>query len=307
VPGTSISQPFEDPALIENTADERYDLKLSSQLGDSHRVDVKIGNDETYHPWADDANVNAVSTWKYRTRDNQIVNGEYSGVLAASTVLQVRGGYWRGDNGDLPLNLADRDTIHHANFDVFPTYRSGGPLWDWVWEQHHDQADIVVSQYADDLLGSEHEFKFGVQYNQGGGSTTTYDTDYNYAFYGSLYKWAQNPYQYGGDTESLSAFVTDSWKVGDSLTLDLGVRYDRHDATIPDLNALDINSQSTGVTVPGKDMFSWKQFSPRLGFALQLGEDGLSVLRGSAGIYRDGTVSGNWYAPAPGAPPYIQS
>ena len=302
----NISQPFQDPALMNDTEDDRYDLKLSWQVNSNHRVDVKFAKDETFHPWDYDASIYAPSTWFYRTRDNQIVNAEYSGVLSANTLLQIRGGYWRGDNGDLPMDLASRDIMMTRNWDVTPNTYTGGAYWDWIWEQHHDQADVVLTHFAADFAG-DHEFKFGVQYNQGGGTTTTYDLDYYYIYGGYTYLWAQNPYMYGGDTTTWSGFASDTWQISDRFTLNVGVRYDMHDATIPAFDRLDVDSNPTGETIPGKDMFTWKQWSPRLGFAWDVTGDGMTVIRGSAGIYRDGTVSGNWYAPAPEAPPYVYS
>jgi outer membrane receptor protein involved in Fe transport len=297
---------------MNDTEDDRYDVKLSWQMNDSHRLDVKFGKDETFHPWAYDAAITAPSSWMYRLRDNQITNAEYSGILSDTTLLQIRGGYWRGDNGDLPTDLANRDLVRWDDYTVSPTITWGGPAWDWLWEQHHDQADVVLTHFAADFAG-DHEFKFGVQYNQGGGTSITYDLEYNYYWgvrpylygdyvYGYTYKWIQNPYMYGGDTTTWSAFVSDSWKISDRVTLNIGVRYDTHDATIPAFDRLDADSNPTGETIPGKDMFTWNQVSPRLGFAWDVTGDGRTVIRGSAGIYRDGSVSGNWYAPAPEAP-----
>jgi hypothetical protein len=300
----NISQPFQDPALMNDTEDDRYDLKLSWQINPNHRVDVKWARDETFHPWDYDPAIYEPSTWFFRSRDNEIINGEYSGVLSDTTLLQIRGGTWRGDNGDLPMDLASRDIYMTRNFDVTPNTYTGGAWWDWWWEQHHDQVDVVLTHFAGDFAG-DHEFKFGVQYNQGGGTTTTYDLDYYYIWGGYQYVWGQNPYMYGGDTTTWSGFVSDSWKISDRVTLNIGVRYDTHDATIPAFDRLDVDSNPTGETIPGKDMFTWKQWSPRLGFAWDVTGDGMTLIRGSAGIYRDGTVSGNWYSPAPEAPPYI--
>ena len=178
-PVVRIVAEITDPALMNDTEDERYDLKLSWQMNNSHRLDVKYGKDKTFHPWNYDANVWAPSTWKYRTRDNQIINGEYSGILSANTFLQIRVGTWTGDNGDLPTDLANRDIIYVHDFDGTPNTGWGGPYWDWIWVQDHDQVDVVLSQFASDFAG-DHEFKFGVQYNSGGGDTKTFDPDYHY-------------------------------------------------------------------------------------------------------------------------------
>ena len=298
----NVTIPGQVPSLTDDSDYERYDLKLSWQINPSHRVDFKGGIDDQYVPWAYDPIYNEPSMWLYRLRENNIYTAEYSGMLSDSTFLQVRGGLWRGDNGDLPLG--SRDEIGVLDFDTDPNTWSGGPFWDWIWEQHHDQVDVVLSHFATDFAG-DHEFKFGVQYNQGGGTTRTYDTDYLYIWSGYLYKWSVTPYMYGGDTTTWSGFASDTWQISDRFTLDIGVRYDTHDATIPDYPRLDIDSNDTGETIPGVDVFNWQDFSPRVGFAWQVTGDGKTVVRGSAGIYRDGTVSGNWYAPPPEVPPWL--
>jgi hypothetical protein len=300
----NVTVPGQVPSLTEDSTYDRYDLKLSWQINSGNRIDVKGGIDDQYVPWPSDPTINEPGTWQYRLRENNIYTGEYSGMLSSNTFLQVRGGLWRGDNGDLPLG--DRDDVMIRNFDVSPNTYSGGPFWDWIWEQHHDQADVVLTHFAADF-GGDHEFKFGVQYNQGGGTTLTYDTDYLYIWYGYLYKWSVIPYMYGGDTTSFGGFASDTWQMSDRFTLDVGVRYDAHDASIPDYDRLDVDSNPTGETIPGVDVFSWRQWSPRLGFAWQVSGDGKTVIRGSAGVYRDGTVSGNWYAPPPDVPPYVYS
>jgi outer membrane receptor protein involved in Fe transport len=298
----NVTIPGQVPSLTEDSDYERYDLKLSWQINPSHRVDFKGGIDDQYVPWAYDPLINEPGTWLYRVRENNIYTAEYSGVLSDSTFLQVRGGLWRGDNGDLPLG--NRDDIATLNYDTSPNTWTGGPYWDWIWEQHHDQADVVLTHFAADF-GGDHEFKFGVQYNQGGGTTRTYDTDYLYIWSGYLYKWSVTPYMYGGDTTSWAGFASDTWQISDRFTLDVGVRYDAHDASIPDYPRLDVDSNNTGETIPGVDVFSWRQWSPRVGFAWQVTGDGKTVIRGSAGVYRDGTVSGNWYSPPPEVPPWV--
>jgi hypothetical protein len=289
----NVTIPGQVPSLTEDSTYDRYDLKLTWQINPSHRIDVKGGIDNQDVPWAYDPTIYEPSTWVYRIRENTIVTGEYAGMLSDNTFLQVRGGIWRGDNGDLPVG--SRDEIQVIDFDADPVTYSGGPYWDWIWEQHHDQADVVVTHFAADFAG-DHEFKFGVQYNQGGGTTRTYDTEYLYYWYGYLYKWSVLPYMYGGDTTSWAGFASDTWQISNRFTIDVGIRYDTHDATIPDYPRLDVDSNNTGETIPGVDVFSWKQWSPRLGFAWQVTGDG---------SYHDGTVSGNWYAPPPEVPPWV--
>ena len=49
----------------------------------------------------------------------------------------------------------------------------------------------------------------------------------------------------------MSAFVDDSWRINDRLTLNLGVRYDQHDGWIPAYERLDEDGNPTGEHLPG--------------------------------------------------------
>ena len=60
----------------------------------------------------------------------------------------------------------------------------------------------------------------------------------------------------------LTAFVQDNWKVGNDLTLDLGLRYDRQ--TLTDAN---------------------KNFAPRIGFGWHPGGDSRTSIRGGYAMY----------------------
>ena len=178
-----------------------------------------------------------------------------------------------------------------------------------------------MSHYADDFLGGDHDFRFGVQYSYGLADTISkaasggdfyyhyvYDVydyyTYEYVPTDYYYKYTFTPFHYGAKQTTISAFVQDSWRVTDRLTLNLGVRYDQHEGRIPDYPRLDANQNETGQTIPGRDdVIDWQLISPRLGFAWTATEDARTVLRGSVGLYYDGNVSGNWNYPAPETPP----
>jgi hypothetical protein len=90
------------------------------------------------------------------------------------------------------------------------------------------------------------------------------------------------------NNEEVAVFVQDKWQAGHGLTIDYGFRWDAQlmpDTVDPKTTAYaaflnDPRFPSDG-TIPDQ----WKQFQPRVGFAWDIGEDGKSVLRGSAGIF----------------------
>ena len=74
--------------------------------------------------------------------------------------------------------------------------------------------------------------------------------------------------------------MDDTVRVNDRLTLNLGVRYDHNTARIPDLDVRDQQGNPTGETIPGRDLYTWNVFAPRLGFNLKLTDDGKTVAAG---------------------------
>ena len=82
------------------------------------------------------------------------------------------------------------------------------------------------------------------------------------------------------------------------------MRYDHHNGWIPSYPRLDEQGNETAEQLPRiDDVIDWNHVSPRLGFAYVATRDQKTVVRGSAGVYRDGNVSGNWDYPPPGVPP----
>jgi outer membrane receptor protein involved in Fe transport len=197
-----------------------------------------------------------------------------------------------------------------------PWRYSDGLWYPYVWDIRRDQLDARLSSHADNFLKGDHEFKFGVGYGTGEGDTVTaggprgiyyYRNEYTYDYYRYEYTYeyyyraSSRAYHYGAETATFSAFVDDSWRITENLTLNLGIRYDSISSDIPDYPLLDMNWNETGETIPGvKNIVEWTHFSPRLGFAYSFRDVG--VLRGFYGKFYDGNVTGNWYAPPPTPP-----
>jgi hypothetical protein len=79
------------------------------------------------------------------------------------------------------------------------------------------------------------------------------------------------------DTTRYGAFVHDDWRVRPDLTVSLGVRYD--------LDTDGNNPDFTHPLFPEERDRDDDNFQPRVGFSWDLSGDGVSVLRGGAGIF----------------------
>ena len=78
----------------------------------------------------------------------------------------------------------------------------------------------------------------------------------------------------------------DSWRIGDRLTINLGVRFDHKNAGVDDLILQDFEQNPTGVEFPGIDsLYVWTPVSPRIGFNYSITEDGRTVVKAHYGRY----------------------
>ncbi len=294
-------QPGNDPAFAGEAQANRYDAKFDFRLGDRYSMKLKLRNDD----WEE----GAAATPPLAPESRKLWSGSDPGfaatigaVLSERTFLEAKASYWEGDF----QTTSQTGSMAPAtiNYDVGMT--SGGITYPGFQVVNREQADVTVSHFAEDFLGGDHDFKFGVSYSRGFNevdSAPGFDAAYYTISYGYHYKYFQNPYFYGARINTISAFVDDSWQVSDQLTLNLGLRFDRNDSKIPSFPRLDVNRNATDEIIPGLDpAIAAEVFSPRLGFAYN--PDDKTVIRGSAGVYYDEIISGNWEWPPPGMPPF---
>jgi hypothetical protein len=302
-------QPFEEELPDQKDTEwNNYDLKLTAQFGNDHRFNLRAFSHEYLGPYPGSV-FEEPTTWGEDYQHDKMVALDYNAILGPNTILEARVGRWWGDVSWGPQY--DSDEWQFVDMTVDPWTRSGGFYWSWTWWPETDDAEVIVTQHADDFLAGDHTFKFGVQYTASVGPSNHYDPGYYYQaeyeyypgypyvyqyFYGGL------PYYYGADTESIGAFISDSWEVSPKLTLNIGVRYENHEGRVPAFPRLDMDSNPTDEIIPGRDMIDSSNVDPRLGFAWQPSDSGKTVIRGSIGQYTQGVVSGQWYAPPPEAP-----
>ncbi len=303
----------EDIPLQKETTWDNYDLKFTAQIGNNHRLNLRVSDHDYVGPWAGDV-YSEPTTWGQQNDHTKMLAVDYSTVLGEKTSLEVRAGGWRGDSSSGPQYPSDEPAF--VDMTVDPWLYSGGKNWNWTWEPQTDDAEIIITQYADDFLKGDHTFRFGVQYKKGGGTTKMFDQSYYYQAEGYYYdyynyeyvyyvwqgRYEQTPYYYGAKSESIGAFVSDNWKVSPNLTFNIGVRVDKHDAWIPAYPRLDADANPTGEIIEGRDIADWTYVDPRFGFAWQPTDSGKTVIRGSIGRFHAGVVSGQWYSPPPEAP-----
>jgi outer membrane receptor protein involved in Fe transport len=316
--------PGVDPGLVQESSLNRYDFKLTSQLTSSHRLNAQGHFSRSDYPGAPDRYVE--DTGK-STAKQDMVNFDYSGVLSPTTFVEAHAGYWQGDN-----NVVSQTDSRQANKIIshipgVPSQTTGRMFWETYRDFSRTAADVSITHFADNFIKGSHQVSAGLQLNDGSAKRKTANTGFgwtqaanNAQGYTEYFWQATPPFYYGADTQSYSAFVLDSWTVTSNLTVDLGLRYDYNNGSIPDFPLLASapldgatgtrpgfpnQGVETGQTIPGaKNVIQWhNNWSPRFGFAWQPGGDGRTVIRGNAGLFIDGPVSSAWYAPPPGRGP----
>lgn len=290
------------------TTDDRYDLKLTAQITDSHRLDLR-GHTATSDITPAPDMYTELSAVMVTDIDTDMLTADYNGVLSDRTLLNVRAGTWSRDQVMDSRTGSEEEYLQDAIYPGPPLNR-GGIFWFSGRKEDYTQVDAVVSHFADEFIAGSHEFKFGVQYNEGSGERGAKRSsfwwrqppspDFWWYEYWAFRFQIMPPIVYGADTTTKSVFVEDSWKLSDKLTVDVGVRYDDQEGVIPDYPLLDMDGNPTGEMIPGADMISWTNWAPRVGFAWNPKGDGKSVLRGFVGRFWDGPVSSAWYYPPPG-------
>jgi hypothetical protein len=307
--------PGQDPAASALQSMNTYDLKLSAQLNQQNLLDFRGGlrNDEWPYPPDEFTTLSAAPVW---LGDGALWALNYQSIFSDRTFLEARYSGWKA-GADLISQTRSTDPalIDYAPPDGGPTRYAGGLWWPFLNETSSDQATATISHFADDLLAGDHDFKFGVQISRGdtisrvspSAAGVYYAHYYNEPDH-SYYKVEGSPYYYGNEQENWGVFVDDSWAVSDRLTMNLGLRFDHAKGIIPSYPILDTGRQTTGTSAPGLDpAFTWNNWSPRVGFAYNLGAARNTVIRGAFGVYYEGVIGGAFNGPPPYTPTMFYS
>jgi len=307
----AYTEPGVDPSFPTAYPTVRSDIKFNVAFNDSNLMEAKYHfEDYDFVFAAPNTTPDAIAT---EYGNNPAWGLQFQSVLTPNDYLEVLyTGYSSDDN---LLSATGSTAAPYADYspaDGGPTQYSGNPGYTYIWLLGRDQLDVKLSHHADDLLGGDHDFKFGISYGTGTGDTRTgggpngvYYYRYQYpGYYAYYYRVTARPFYYGAETAVASAFVDDSWQVNSNLTLNVGVRYDRNNGDIPDYPVLNQDWSPSSEIIPGvQDVTDWSLVSPRLGMAYQMGDR--QVLRAFYGKFFDADVTGHWYAPPPNPPEYI--
>jgi outer membrane receptor protein involved in Fe transport len=300
------SQPGTDPNFPARSDADRMFFKLNYQINANHKLMFAYHDDFYRIPGRATANT-APSTIAVEHGHNPSPNLTYTAVLSDKTYIEARySGFYGKDHSD-PLEESE-PRIKTRFYDLDTGHITGG-VYSWYDGDSWKTAfSGKVSHFADNFLGGSHDFKFGVQYNSGG---SDYANGYNNYIYttnspGYLYGYGyqRRAYHFGGEMNTIGAFLDDTFRVNSRLSLNLGLRYDHAKAFIPAYPLLDFDGNETGATSSGIDkLYTWNVVSPRVGFNLKLTNDGKTTLKAHYGRYYRGVVTSEFSKVGPQVSP----
>jgi outer membrane receptor protein involved in Fe transport len=290
-----------DPSLYSRDHINRVFGKLNWQIKPGHTLAFGYHDDfgVNYPAPFPNASPSNVGVGRYK---NPTPNLMYTGVLSDKTVVEARVSGFFGDFSYGPLE--DRPRNEPVFYDLDTSQYSGG-LFSWGnSKQPRQGATVKVSHFADEFLGGSHDFRFGVQAFGGGvdDALLAYnDFIFIYTYTGGdgmsrqlAYGYDYQPYSYGGTASGVGAFVDDTFRPSDRLTLNLGLRYDHKRARIPELLVPDQQGNPSGESVPSRSLYTWNVVAPRVGFNFKLTKDGRTVLRAHYGRYYRAIAAGEY-------------
>jgi len=299
----SYSQVGTDPASPTKSAYDRGFGKITFQLHKNHKLVASFQYEKSDLPdvitpsQPYDACAKEPG-WYY------VPNVMLTSILGRNTILDVKFGGWYANDNWLPMD----GNLDEPNYYDGATGQNFNGIYGW-YKGHGTkfQANASVSQFADDFIKGNHEFKAGVQYTKGGyGGTYSYSGGVAYyQYYGEPYAaYFQGPYKYGASVNKIGVFVDDAWSITDRLTLNLGLRFDHQDGDIWSVEEIDAQLNPTGKTIPAvNNVVNWNTWSPRLGLVYQLTADRKTIFRVNYGWYYDGLTTETFDDISPSVPP----
>jgi hypothetical protein len=298
------SQAGVDPNFPAKFEADRVFFKANYQVSPQHKLMFAYHDDYYRIPIARGSALNAPSSLKVESGHNPAPNLTYTGILSDKTYFEARvSGFYGKDHGD-PLEPSEPRV--KTRFNDLDSGQITGGIYSWYdGDSWKTGASAKLSHFSDNFMGASHDFKFGVQYNEGGHDYTYGLNDYIYTYSGvPAYGYTQLPFHLGGKEKTIGAYADDTLRAGSRLTLNLGLRFDNSKAQYEAYPILDRLGNPTGQsTAPNDKLFTWNSVSPRIGFNYKLTGDGKTVLKAHYGRYYRGIITQEFDDAAPSVTP----
>jgi hypothetical protein len=271
-------------------------------------------NENSGSTWGE--NVPWDSTLQYGAKTkNDSISSQWQWIPSSKNIITAKYlGFWTGWDPFLPDSApANPGYINWWKWQEFGVNGHFPYIEAHDASRHTIQADMT--QYVEDFLGQQ-DIKFGVQYTTGHGNDTggyfagyanfaypyrwTQDINYTKEEYGDtgmlwyVYQYHLPPFVTAREFKQIGGFIDDQWNVNQRLTLNLGLRFDKDTdrygegkvLEVPTSITADVSDLKTVRTRQGTDnIFDFSNWSPRIGGAYSITDDGKTVARANFGRY----------------------
>jgi hypothetical protein len=262
------SQPGVDPKSPSKSDARRVFWKFNYNITPNHRLLHGYHDDFYWIPGVTTA-FDAPSTITLSHGHNPTPNVVYTGVLSSTTVVEGRfSGFWLQASDD--PNEEGQPSIGIRYEDQNSGLRTGA-ISSWgenrSWRYGFQGK---LAHYKENLLGGSHDLKVGLQYSTNGASNLTGTNDTILTYSGEPGRLStgttQLPFYRGTEARWWGTYVDDTYRLGDRVVLNLGVRYDYSVASYPSFPFLDPQGNPTGrMSEPNDHVYDYSVVSPRVG------------------------------------------
>ena len=275
--------------------------KLSLQANESNNIETWIEWDRYDIVGRGGDTITPLEATVTEDAPEYVWNLSWRSILTSNTVLNVAYGGYDGYYYLDPQNGYDVAGRYDA---LTGTYNTNSTYY-YLADRDRNQVVASISHYADDFIKGNHDFKFGMELERstlrsryGYPTGAWFYDNYYYGYdYGDLDEYgypAYVPYTLGyynysydlkGTIDRQTFFAQDSWQVTPHFTMNLGVRAEFNQGTVPGQGQI----------------FDNTAIAPRIGFAWDVTKDGKTVLKAHWGRYFEKFVATEFYYANPGA------
>ena len=295
------SQPGTDPQFPRTYEQNKAFAKLTWRLAPNWQLNQSLHEEFWVSPDQPRFDRPVETTTRSTAHVPAMTFGDLTHTVSPRTVWEVRAGRFTYSlNG--PPTTGDTSTASHL--DSVTGILSGAPQNFSGLFLSRTVVKGTISHYRPGVWGADHALKTGAQIERGEHHTyLVIPTGVRYSDKnGPSTATYADPSNTGGVFVTIGLFASDQITIGERLTLNAGVRFDRSRALSQDLPRVDLNGHATDVIVPGLGtLFTWNIVSPRAGVTMKLDATGRTMLRASYGRFAQGVLTGEIGAFHPGA------
>ena len=297
------SQPGTDPNLPRTYEQNKVFAKLTWKLASSWQLEQSVHDEQWVNPEQPTLAKPFDTTLRLHASVPAVTFGHLTHTMSANTLWDLRIGRFVYTRKDDP-STGNRSTPNRS--DSGTGISSGGPAQFGGLTLIRTTAKATISHYRPGLFGVDHQWKLGAQVERGEHRSPSIVPsgvrfiDNN----GPSQSISSLPSNSGGMFITASGFISDGMTLGNRITINAGLRFDRSRAISQDIPAIDLDGRETDAIIRGLGtLYTWNEWSPRLGVTTKLSADGRTMLRASYGRFSPGVLTGEIGPFHPGVTP----